>query len=147
MNLLHPIAEIMTPNPITVSPDDQLIKIDHLFKENKFHHVPVVDEGKLVGIVSKSDFLFFKRGFNESQTMEKMEEVRMRNYTARDIMTKGIAKLSSKDRINVALEIFKVNIFHAIPVVDEGTLVGIVTPLDIIKKLAEDKGAINEYPK
>ena len=28
MNLLHPMSEIMTPNPVTVSPDDQLIKID-----------------------------------------------------------------------------------------------------------------------
>jgi acetoin utilization protein AcuB len=135
----------MTPNPVTVSPDDQLIKIDHLFKENRFHHVPVVEEGKLVGIVSKSDFLFFKRGFNESSTMEKMEEVRLRNYTTKDIMTKGVAKLSPKDKINVALEIFKVNIFHAIPVVDDGRLVGILTTLDIINKLAEDKGAISEY--
>lgn len=147
MNLLHPVSEIMTRNPVTVSPDDQLIKIDHIFKEHKFHHVPVVEEGKLVGIVSKSDFLFFKRGFNESQTMERMEEVRMRNYTARDIMTKGIAKLSSSDKINVALEIFKVNIFHALPIVDDGKLVGIITTLDIITKLAEDKGAINEYAK
>jgi acetoin utilization protein AcuB len=51
-------------------------------------------------------------------------------------MTKGLAKLDPEDRINVALEIFLVNRFHAIPVVKNEELVGIVTTYDIIKTLA-----------
>ena len=45
----------------------------------------------------------------------------------------------------MALEIFNVNIFHAIPVVDEGRLVGIVTTFDIIKQLSVDNQAVAEY--
>ena len=68
-----------------------------------------------------------------------LNEVRLKNYCAEDIMTSGIAKLTSTDRIAVALEIFKENLFHAIPIVDENELVGIITTYDIIKALAEKK--------
>lgn len=60
-------------------------------------------------------------------------------------MTKGIATMSSNERINIALEIFKENIFHAIPIVDEGKLVGIITTHDIIVNLAKDNEAYAEY--
>ncbi|MDX1665798.1 MAG: CBS domain-containing protein [Saprospiraceae bacterium] len=50
-----------------------------------------------------------------------------------------MAKLSPKDRINVALEIFMENRFHAIPVVSDNELVGIVTTFDIIKELASEE--------
>ena len=56
-------------------------------------------------------------------------------------MTKGLAKLTPDQRINVALEIFMENRFHAIPVLDEasGELVGIITTFDIIKALATEE--------
>jgi acetoin utilization protein AcuB len=53
-------------------------------------------------------------------------------------MTKGLAKLNPNDRINIALEIFMVNRFHAVPVVENDELVGIVTTYDIIKALASE---------
>ena len=145
MNLLDPVSSLMTVNPIRLSPSDPLVKVKTVFEHNKIHHIPVVDEGKLIGIVSKSDFLFFKRGFNNTNVIKKMEEIRLNNYVVKDIMTKGLAKLNPGDKINVALEIFTKNIFHAIPVVDDGRLVGILTTHDIIKKLAHDKAAITEY--
>ena len=54
-------------------------------------------------------------------------------------MTTGLAKLSPEERINVALEVFMANRFHAIPVVDDGDLVGIVTTFDIMKELNTEK--------
>ena len=145
MNLLASVSTIMTKNPVRLSPYDPLVKVKSIFEKMNIHHIPVVDEGKLVGIVSKSDFLFFKRGFNNTNVIQKMEEIRLNNYVVKDIMTKGLAKLEPSDKINVALEIFKKNIFHAIPVVDEGRLVGILTTHDIINALAEDKSAVSEY--
>jgi acetoin utilization protein AcuB len=49
-------------------------------------------------------------------------------------MTKGLAVLESNDRIGVAIEIFKENLFHAIPIVDDEELKGIVTTFDLIDK-------------
>ena len=145
MNLLNPVSTIMTTNPITLSPDDSLIKVKSVFEKHKIHHIPIVDEGELVGIVSKSDFLFFKRGFNENKIIKKMEEIRLHNYSVKDIMTEGLAKLGPNDKVNVALEVFRENILHAILVVEDKRLLGILTTFDIINTLAEDQEAIAEY--
>jgi acetoin utilization protein AcuB len=105
----------------------------------------VISEGELVGMLSKSDFYLFKRGFtmNESERIE--EEVRLNNYCAKDIMTKKLAKLNPDDKINVALEVFNENLFHAIPIVEGNNIVGLVTTFDIIRKLAIDATSYAAY--
>lgn len=139
MNLLQPISGIMKTDLITVGPEDPLVKIRDIFEKNKIHHLPVIDEGKLVGMISKSDFLFFRKGFQKSKTDEEVESFRLKTHRAKEIMTTGLAKLSPDDRINVALEVFKENLFHALPVVENGHLRGIVTTLDIIQHLADEE--------
>lgn len=138
MNILDPVSTIMTTDLITVSPEDSLKEVQSQFASRKIHHLPVVDDGQVVGIISKSDFLYFMRGYTNNETDAFINDSRLSAYQAKDIMTKGLAKVEPNDRINVALEVFKVNLFHAIPVVDNGnTLVGIVTTYDIIRKLAD----------
>jgi acetoin utilization protein AcuB len=137
----------MTQNPICIGLNESLAVADKLFKENKIHHLPVIAEGKLVGMISKSDFLFFRRGFTTNSNEKLEEDVRLNNYTAKEIMTKKLAKLDPSDKINVALEVFKENLFHAIPVVENERIVGIVTTFDIINRLAIDSEATASYEK
>ena len=138
MDLLAPVSSIMSHKVISVEPEDTIKKVETLFRENRIHHLPVVEDGSFVGLVSKSDYLFFKRGFNDMNTDNRIDEFRLKTRRVKDIMTKGIAKLEPSERIGVAVEIFKENLFHAIPVVENGKLIGIVTTFDIIKKLSED---------
>lgn len=145
MNLLAPISTIMTRDIYTLNPDNCISDADRLFKTYNIHHIPIVLDLKLVGMVSKSDFNFFKRGFMDKRHDSKIEEIRMKNYPVSSIMTVGLGKMEPDDRINVALEIFKKNIFHAIPVVEKDKLVGIVTTYDIIKHLSIDKEAESTY--
>ena len=135
----------MTSDLITLSPTSSVADAAEIFNKKKVHHIPIVINDQLIGIVSKSDYLFFRRGFLNDKTDERIEEIRLRNYEVQDIMTQGIATLESSDKINVTLEIFKENLFHAIPIVDNKKLVGIVTTFDIIANLAESKGAVAEY--
>ncbi|HKK73676.1 MAG TPA: CBS domain-containing protein [Saprospiraceae bacterium] len=139
MNVLAPIKTIMTTDLITVNPGDKLTAVKEIFDENNIHHIPVVRFREMVGIISKSDFMYFLRGFSRNEEDRFVNYARLRAYTAEDIMTTGLAKLSPEDRINVALEIFMVNRFHAIPVIDKKELVGIVTSFDIIKKLNSEE--------
>jgi len=132
--MLSPVSQIMSKDVITVSENDPLILVKEIFEENNFHHVPVLNKGRLVGIISKSDLLFFLRGFS-SQVHVDNDQVRLKTITAGKIMTSGLGKMESTDRINVAIDIFKKNIFHAIPILEKDNLVGIVTPLDILKNL------------
>ena len=145
MNILHPVSTIMTPNPICIGAEETLAVAEKLFREHRIHHLPVEAEGKLVGIVSKSDFLFFRRGFANTDTEKFEDTVRLNNYTAKHIMTSRLAKLNPDDKINIALEVFKENLFHAIPVVEGDRIVGIVTTFDIISRLAQDAEAKAVY--
>jgi len=144
LNLLSPVKEIMSSNLLTVSETAPLTEVEEIFKNHKIHHIPVIENDRLVGLISKSDFLFFQRGFNSDES--KYDNFRFKTHFVHQIMTRGVARLDVDDRINVALEIFKENLFHAIPVEKDGKLKGIVTTYDIIKALAEGNGATNEYP-
>jgi len=135
----------MTHNPITIGAHESLAVAAKLFEGNRIHHLPVLAEGRLVGMISKSDFLLFKRGFTNNENEKMEEEVRMNNYLAKDIMTTKLAKLEPEDKINVALEVFKENLFHAIPIIEGDRIVGIVTTYDIIKRLAIDNESHASY--
>ncbi|MBE2208782.1 MAG: CBS domain-containing protein [Saprospiraceae bacterium] len=140
MNILAPVKSIMSSKLITVNPEDKLSRIQEIFDQNNIHHLPVVRFKEIIGLVSKTDFLHFIRGFNQNEEDRFVNEARMRAYTAQDIMTTGLAKLNPNDRINVALELFMVNRFHAIPIVAEGNeLVGILTTFDIIKAVSQEE--------
>ena len=145
MNLLAPVSSIMTKDPIFVSPEDTLVSINQIFEKHSFHHIPVVENGELVGMISKSDLSFFKRGFNDEEYNKTVEDVRLNTHKVKSIMVKGLGKLDPNDRINVALDIFTKNVFHALPIVEGNKLVGIITTHDIIKRLAEDNSVVNTY--
>jgi len=51
------VAQAMTPKPVSVSPDTGIEAVAALMVDNNFHTIPVVEEGKLVGIVGKEDIL------------------------------------------------------------------------------------------
>ena len=139
MNLLSPVSELMTTDLITVNPEDKLSAVNAIFESNKIHHIPVVRFWKIVGIISKTDFLHFMKGMGNTDHKDAFNPGRLLLNTASDIMTEGLAKLEPTDRINVALDVFKINLFHALPVVENDELVGIITTHDIITALADKK--------
>ncbi|MEM1321869.1 MAG: CBS domain-containing protein [Bacteroidota bacterium] len=135
----------MTTNLITVNPQDKLEKVKAIFDEHNIHHLPVVRYKEIVGIISKTDLLYFLKGLGDDQYQAVLNTARLKNYNADQIMTTGLAKLESTDRINVALEVFKTNLFHAIPIVDNDELVGILTTYDIIDELSREEVNLNSY--
>jgi len=143
MNLFAPISSLMTDHKhlVTVNPEESLLKIKEIFDTHNFHHIPVVHFREIVGIISKSDFEHFMGGGSVYDDDRFINEMRLHRATAKDIMTKRLGKVESSDRLNVAVEIFTINRFHALPVVDDGELVGIITPYDILKALGEERAA------
>ncbi len=138
MDFTAPVSKFMTKKLITVHPRDRMSAVKEIFDTHRIHHIPVVKDAVLVGIISKTDYLHFLRGKNINEYEKLIDNSRLHSYTAEDVMTKGIASLESTNRVNVALEVFSENLFHAIPVIDSGELVGMLTTLDIIKVLMEE---------
>ncbi|HRI32679.1 MAG TPA: CBS domain-containing protein [Saprospiraceae bacterium] len=125
------VASIMTRELITVNQDDSLQKVKDILINNRIHHVPVVDGKKLVGLVTTYDL--FKLN---------VEHKDYPNTRVGNVMTKRIATIESNFHIGTAAEVFMEHLFHAIPVVDNGELVGIVTSFDILKYEYQ-----KEYPR
>ncbi|MCP3929149.1 MAG: CBS domain-containing protein [Bacteroidetes bacterium] len=138
MYLQTKLSEIMSTDLITVKPHDAVQEINKGFEEKNIHHIPVKNEnGQLAGIVSKSDFLKISYGFSLFRNL-KIEEYNRSLYETllvKDIMTKDVAHLLPNDTVEMAIGIFKENLFHAIPIVDEGKLIGIVTTYDLLNML------------
>ena len=141
MDFTAPVSRFMTRKLVTVAPGDRLTMIKEIFEAQRIHHIPVVKFTTLVGIISKLDFIHFTKGHEFKPNDKLTERALLEKYTAGDIMTKGIATLEPAERLNVALEIFSENLFHAIPIVEDGKLTGILTTLDIIKVLVEEDNA------
>lgn len=125
------LSSIMTKNVVTVSSSDSLDKVKTLLFEKHFHHIPVVDDGKLVGIITSWDLMKLNKKFEEYG-----------GYKVKDVMTTKVASLGPDELIGAAAMIFLKHLFHGLPIVDNnGTLVGIVTTHDILKYLF-----LREYP-
>lgn len=118
----EPLSSIMTRNVITVSPDEKLSAARDIFMKNRVHHLPVVIGTKLMGILTTYDlFKFVQKNGDYDTTVIK------------DVMTTHIATLEPEDKVGSAAELFLENLFHAVPIVKDGELMGIVTSFDVIK--------------
>lgn len=118
----EPLSSIMRTDLITVSPDDTLRDVRQIFMRSKIHHIPVVDGDTLVGLLTTYDL--FKLG----KSREEYAEI-----PVSDVMTRRLATLEPHEKVGAAAEIFLENLFHAIPIVKDRRLVGIVTSFDVLK--------------
>jgi acetoin utilization protein AcuB len=131
-----PLEDVMTHQPHSLSPMDQLDRADQLCQTYHIHHLPVVDiYGKVVGIVSQSDLLKVSYGVSlfRKQDPEHYNRTLYRTLLVRDVMTQDVTCLQVSDPLEKALKIFEQNRFHAIPILKNSQLAGIVTPLDLLR--------------
>ena len=116
------VDSIMVKNPVTLSPDATLQDVREIFAKNKIHHIPITDDGTLVGLITTYDLWKLNKPFDQYGDTKVSE-----------IMSTKIAKISPEDKVGTAAEIFLDNRFHALPVVDENKkLVGIITTFDVL---------------
>ena len=130
------VSDIMTRYVTTVSPNMTADKIYELFhNNNSFHHLPVVDGEKLVGMISKIDVYRITHSIDlfHSKSNEAYNDQLLRSLLAEEIMTKDVVTLSPSDTVEKAAALFSQNYFHALPVVEKDKLVGIITTFDLIK--------------
>jgi CBS domain-containing protein len=62
------LAEVMTAKPQTIAPGKNAIEALRLMQDGGYRHLPVIDQGKIVGIVSKGDFLGVEQGRLDEET-------------------------------------------------------------------------------
>ncbi|MBL7828413.1 MAG: CBS domain-containing protein [Saprospiraceae bacterium] len=131
-----PISGIMTRKPEFAAPADTLDRIREIFETHGFHHIPVVENGKLAGIVSYNDYVDSIRNLFSNITDPEQINKGLNTTLVKDIMTSEVHSLLQTDTLGKAVQIFHTYQFHALPVVDEQqNLVGILTTNDLMKVL------------
>lgn len=138
MDILAPISTIMSSNLTTLLQDEPLAKAKELFEKENIHHIPVVGFKKIIGILSKSDLLHFMRGTIRGRGDEILERTRLRSWEVKEIMQKNVFTLQKTATIFSALDAFRNNQIHCIPILDGEILVGIITPYDILMEVRKE---------
>lgn len=134
------IKSLMTKNPISVTIDAKLTEVIKLIQENQFDHLPILDhDGKLKGIITKSDLYSKALSLSRSTSGKTFSEKLLYVTTAADIMTANPVFISSDQSIDYAIELLLQDEFHALPVMDNDLLVGIVTAKDILESLVDQE--------
>jgi len=137
MKKREPIQHIMTPNPIVLNLNDGLSQAEILFKTHKVRHLPVVSGDEIKGILSMTDLA--RISFVDSYDPENfaVDTSVYSMFTLEQIMVRNPQCISPDATIKEAAELFLEVEFHALPVVENNKLVGMLTTTDLIKFLVE----------
>lgn len=126
-----PISAIMSKNVIALTREDDLERAEMLFKRHNIRHIPVVSGESVIGMLSYSDLL--RISFSEVNNDEHtIDSVVYDMFSIEQVMTKNVTSVTSETTIKEAAEILAKREFHALPVVNDGILIGIVTTTDLL---------------
>lgn len=136
------VQEIMTKTIVTVELDDKLELVKEIFDSRKFHHLLVIEEKELWGVVSDRDLLKALSP-NLGTKSETYQDAATLNKRVHQIMTRKPITLFPDAPIRAAADMFMAHNISCIPIVDyQNKPVGIVTWRDLLKALvARDKSA------
>jgi CBS domain-containing protein len=125
------VVDIMTKDPLTVTPVETIGQADELMNTNKIRQLPVVQGKDLVGIITDRDI----RSFLSGSLLESAEaREKALNTEVRETMTTEPITVSPDDDLQEAVELMIDEKIGGIPVVDDAEgLVGIVTYVDILR--------------
>lgn len=127
------VREIMSDDVVKVTPRTSLVEAKKLFDKHKIRHAPVVQQGKMVGIVSLTDIQRLSFGDTYGDMEDDIDRALADMLTVGQVMNYKPVTVSPDDSIKLVAELLTKAEFHALPVVDDDKLVGIVTTTDIIK--------------
>ena len=134
MNNLHTVERIMTKNVISVFETATFSEVKKIFDNHHFHHVPVLDfDNKLKGIISKEDLGRATYILSLNSTGATYTEKEFDYLSAHDMMSAYPVFLTPDDQIDLAADVFLSNKMHALPILDDGKLIGIVTTHDLLR--------------
>ncbi|MCB9589902.1 MAG: CBS domain-containing protein [Polyangiaceae bacterium] len=130
------VADVMTKDPETVDPNDQLLNAEQLMNNHRFRHLPVVDEdGLLVGVLSQRDLfhsaLLKCAGFGQ-HGIDKLLDM----FLVKEAMKTDIVSITPDAPLSAAAELMLERKLGCLPVLDGDRLVGILTESDFVRLAA-----------
>jgi len=133
MKRLEPVSKIMTKKLVTLTINDDLYTAEKLFRKHHIRHIPIVNGEHIIGMLSLTDLerISFLDSYDRSHE-ENVDNVIYQMLSIEQLMVKNPIKVNSNITIKSVAEILSKNEFHALPVVENDILVGIVTTTDLL---------------
>jgi len=147
------VKDIMTTNPITVTPETEILQATKIILEKDINGLPVLDGEKLVGIICQSDLIVQQKKFPIPSLFTLLDGIfpltsmkHIENETKK-IAATTVAQAMTKDPLTIEPEMTIEEVatimvnkkFHTLPVVEKGKLIGIIGKKDILETLMSNK--------
>lgn len=130
------VSAIMTNEVITVNVTQSLREVNLLFKKHNIRHLPVVSGEILIGILSQTDIYRISFGNTFGEDQAGADEAIFDMLSINQVMKNSPITASPDDSVKDVATQLADHEFHALPVVDQDKLVGIITTTDILKYYA-----------
>ncbi len=133
-----PVSKLMTRKVVVANPQNKFSQIRQLFAKFHLHHLPVTERGdNVVGIISTHDVMKAYQKLAEKGA--SVDDATLDNeMKAGDLMTKNPDTIGPNTTIYEVAKKFAANRYHALPVVENGVLKGIITSNDLIKYILNE---------
>ncbi len=140
------VRDVMTYNVVTVPSTIPVLEAERLLESHKFERLPVVDKGKLVGLVTKDTLL--KASPSPATSLSRGELLYvLSKLTVKEIMKKNVVAVTPDTTIEQATEIAQQNRVGCLVVLEGERVVGILTTNDIFYKVINPLFGIGEKGK
>jgi CBS domain-containing protein len=126
------IRDVMNNRVVTLQPDDALITAVETLCKHQISGAPVVQDGEIIGFISEPDL------------MDVLFDVSSRSMPVSAYMNDGVYAVAPDDSLASAASMFALYNVRRLPVVENGTLVGIVTRRDLLRFAATGEDTLND---
>ena len=128
------VRKIMMGSPVTLTPDDTLDLANNVISLGRIRHIPVVEKGKLVGLLSERDLIgaAANRIFGLNQ---KSKSALLKTESVKSIMKKRLVTVTPDTPIKDAARLMADKKIGCVPVISAGALVGLVTTTNVLRYL------------
>lgn len=126
------ISQIMTREVIAANPKNTFSQVFRFFSERNINHIPVVENEILLGIISNKDMM---RSVYKHIVLDKNTDISQLDNQIKltDVMTSNPVTVDENASLIAVKDLFGKSPFNCLPVTQDGKLVGIVTPKDLMK--------------
>jgi len=142
------IEAIMSTNLITLSPSATLAEARTLMHDNRIHHIPVLNDDKLVGLVTLTNVL----AATDSFLRDPQNRIHANEILVEDVMVRDVATVEVHASLRHAALFIEKHKIGCLPVMDDDELVGIITDTDfvavainLLETIEETEPVVNDY--
>jgi CBS domain-containing protein len=129
------VRELMTTDVATIGRNDELTIGDDIMKMKRLRHLPVVEEGRLVGMLTQRD-LFHAALSTALNFGEKAQKEFLKTVVVKEVMTEEVLTIDPGADVKEAARLLIEHKIGCLPVVENGKLVGLVTETDLLRVIA-----------